>query len=64
MDKELENNILKSIEDVKRSGITNIHDKRKILQEILENCKDEEVRSFIKENELDYLYLLELLGKF
>lgn len=62
MDKELENNILKAIEDVRRSGITNMYDKKRVLQEICKNC-DEEVKYFVKENELDYLYLLELSRK-
>lgn len=57
MNRVLEINISKAIADVRRSGVTNMYDKKRVLQEIWENCDNDEVRTFIKEHELDYLYL-------
>lgn len=55
--------VLKAIADVRRSGVTNMMDKRKVLDEISANCS-QEIKDYIKDHENDYLELLKLSTKY
>lgn len=51
--------VLKAIADVRYSGITNMYDRKRVLEEISANCS-QEIKDYIKDHENDYLELLKL----
>ena len=53
---------LEAIAEVRNSGITNMMDKKRVLEEMGSNCSDD-IKEFIYEHEDEYLFLLELSGK-
>lgn len=55
--------VLKAIADVRRSGVTNMYDRKRVLEEISANCS-EEIKDYIKDHENDYLELLKLSGDY
>lgn len=55
--------VLKAIADVRRSGVTNMYDRKRVLEEISMNCS-QEIKDYIKDHENDYLELLKLSGDY
>lgn len=54
---------LEAIAEVRNSGVTNMMDKKRVLEEMSSSCSDD-INEFIYEHEDEYLFLLELSGKF
>lgn len=54
---------LEAIAEVRNSGVVNMMDKKRALEEMSSNCSDD-IKEFIYEHEDEYLFLLELSGKF
>ena len=53
---------LEAIVEVRNSGVTNMMDSKRVLEEISNNCSDD-INEFINEHEDEYLFLLKLSGK-
>lgn len=54
---------LEAIAEVRNSGVTNMMDKKRVLEEMSSNCSDD-IKDFIYEHKDEYFFLLELSGKF
>ena len=54
---------LEAIAEVRNSGVTNMMDKKRVLEEMSSNCSDD-IKEFMNEHKDEYLFLLELSGKF
>lgn len=55
--------IIRGIAKVRRSGVTNMYDRKRVLEEISMNCS-QEIKDYIKDHENDYLELLKLSGDY
>lgn len=53
---------LKAIEEVRLSGVTNMFDRRRVIEEIM-NKHSIDIADFMIEHQDEYLLLLELSGK-